>query len=244
MADLGHILIADDEETFLYSTADLLRREGFRCDCASDGRMALETIRKAEYDLLIADIKMEGNIELELVRELPKIKYMPVILVTGYPSMKSAIQAVQLPVIAYLIKPFNFEELLTQVKDGIKRVRLVKTVKNIQKRLKQWSEELKGIEKTLDLKFQPGSSMSVDTFITLTLHNICSSLMDLRYLTQTAAVGDNAEEICRLFHCPRLSNIKEALSETVEVIESTKSSFRSKDLGELRERLEGLLKQA
>ncbi len=243
MTESGHVLIADDEETFLHSTADLLRQEGFLCDCASDGIMTREMLRKAEYDLLIADIKMEGNIELELIRDLPKIKYMPVILVTGYPSMKSAIQAVQLPVTAYLIKPFDFEELLKHVKEGIKRARVAKTVQNIQKRLEEWNEDLKGTEKALDSRAQPGTSMDVDTFISLTYHNICRTLMDLRYLTRTVMVGSISEEICHLSPCPRLANMKEALSETIEVIEKTKSSFRSKDLGELRKRLEGFVKE-
>jgi CheY-like chemotaxis protein len=99
-------LIADDEETFLLSTADLLRREGYHCDCAPDGKRAAEMLGKGEYDLLIADIKMPGNGNLELVREMPRLaEGLPVILVTGYPSLKTAMESFQLPVAAYLPKP-------------------------------------------------------------------------------------------------------------------------------------------
>src|SRR4030042_1592190 len=123
MGDLGRILIADDEETFRNSIADLLRRGGYQCDCAPDAIVAAELLRSADYDLLIADIKMEGNFELEFIRELPQIaEGMPVILVTGYPSLRSAIESIQLPVAAYLVKPFEFEELLVQVQNSFQNI--------------------------------------------------------------------------------------------------------------------------
>ena len=78
MADPGRVLIADDEETFLLSTADLLRKKGYECDCALDAIMAAEKLRNSEYHLLIADIKMKGNMELEIVQDLHKIvEYLP-----------------------------------------------------------------------------------------------------------------------------------------------------------------------
>jgi two-component system NtrC family sensor kinase len=134
MTKLGRILIADDEETFVNSMADLLRREGYECGCAPNAIVAAELLRSNDYDLLIADIKMEGNFELELIQDLPQIAAgMPVILVTGYPSLKSAIQSVQLPVVAYLVKPFEFKELLEQVEKSIKDHLFFKPVCNIKK---------------------------------------------------------------------------------------------------------------
>ena len=133
MTDLGRILIADDEHTFLNSMADLLRREGYQCDCAPNAIVAADLLRRNDYDLLIADIKMEGNFELELIRDIPQIAGgMPVILVTGHPSLKSAIQSVQLPVVAYLVKPFEFKELLFHVQSSIKTYLFFKPVRNIR----------------------------------------------------------------------------------------------------------------
>ena len=69
---------------------------------------------------VIADIKMKGNLNLELVKELPGIvDGMPVILVTGYPSLSSAVQSIQFPVVGCLIKPFEFTELLADVHSAI-----------------------------------------------------------------------------------------------------------------------------
>ena len=119
----GRILIADDEETFLHSTADLLRREGYECDCATDAATAADKLKQTKYDLFIADIKMPGNWELELIREIRSItKDMPVILVTGSPSLDTTKQAVQLRVVAYLVKPVDFDQLLALVKTSIKNL--------------------------------------------------------------------------------------------------------------------------
>ena len=102
MSKLGRILIADDEETFRSSTADLLRRDGYECNCVPDAGEAVKELREGSYDLLIADIHMPGNPELELVREIPVIaEGMPVLLVTGYPSANSAIEAIKLNVTAF-----------------------------------------------------------------------------------------------------------------------------------------------
>ena len=145
MVEPRRILIADDEESFLYSTADILRREGYDCSCASDARAATEMLRKESYDLLIADIKMQGNADLEFIKALPQIADgMPVILVTGYPSLNSAIESIQLPVVAYLVKPFELNELLVRVKDVITGKGLFKT-RRLEKALQKIANDLEEV---------------------------------------------------------------------------------------------------
>ncbi len=145
MVDSRRILIADDEESFLYSTADILRREGYDCSCASDAIAATEMLRKESYDLLIADIKMQGNSDLEFIKALPQIAgEMPVILVTGYPSLNSAIESIQLPVVAYLVKPFELNELLVRVKDIITGKGHFKT-RRLEKALQKMANDLEEV---------------------------------------------------------------------------------------------------
>jgi FixJ family two-component response regulator len=244
MAELGRILIADDEETFLYSTADLLRKQGYQCDCAPDAATAGEMLRADEYDLLIADIKMPGNAELEFIQELPRMaEGMPVILVTGYPSLGSAIQSIQLPVAAYVVKPFEFDELLAQVRRSTETFRVYRAVRTTQQRLRDWLKELTSIEEVLKVApdFQ-ASFAPVDAFLELTFQNIVGSMSDLKHLTQSIAMHNlEGQEVCHLLHCPRLTELTDALSETVGVLEKTKHAFKSKDLGELRRKLEGIV---
>ena len=244
MADLGRILVADDEETFRNSMADLLRWRGYQCDCASDAIIATELLRSADYDLLIADIKMEGNFELEFIRELPQIaEGMPVILVTGYPSLKSAIESIQLPVAAYLVKPFEFEELLVQAQNSVKNYQFYKVVRDHRKRLVSWSEDLKGIEEAEKIIPPSESSTPIDDFLTLTFHNIAGALSDLKHLTESFSTGSSSQqEVCHLLNCPRLNTLNKTLVETIDILEQTKSAFKSKELGNLRRKLEELIK--
>jgi CheY-like chemotaxis protein len=61
MTTRGRILLADDEETFLHATADLLRREGYECETVPDAPSALAKVKGSPYDLLISDLEMPGN---------------------------------------------------------------------------------------------------------------------------------------------------------------------------------------
>jgi CheY-like chemotaxis protein len=243
MADLGRILIADDEETFLNSMADLLRQAGYQCDCAPDAIVAAELLRSAEYDLLIADIKMQGNFELEFIRDLPQIaEGMPVILVTGYPSLRSAIQSLQLPVAAYLVKPFEFEELLVQVQISVKNYQFFKALRDNRKRLVSWSEDLKGIEEEQNIMPRGGFPSPIDDFLTLTFQNIAGALSDLKHLTESFSTGSSHQEVCHLLNCPRLNTLNKTLVETIDTLGKTKNAFKSKELGNLRRNLEELVK--
>ena len=116
------ILIADDDETFLLATTDLLRREGYECYYAPDAKTVIETLKSVKFDLLISDINMPGNNELELIKELPEIaEGLPVILITGSLYFDAQIQSLKPPVTACLSKPLDFEELLMHVRSSIGR---------------------------------------------------------------------------------------------------------------------------
>src|SRR5262249_7926160 len=116
MLDRAHILIADDDVTLVESTADLLRREGYLCTCVTSAMAAAAALATEQFDLLIADIKMPGNSELEFIRALPELdRELPVILITGYPTLRSAIDSVHLRIAAYLVKPVELDDLLRSV---------------------------------------------------------------------------------------------------------------------------------
>ena len=103
----ARLLLADDEETFRNSISVLLRREGYECDVASSAGEAVERLTEDPYDLLITDLRMPGNTELELLKAAGGA--LPVIIVTAYPSVPTAIEAVRFAVVDYLVKPFDFE---------------------------------------------------------------------------------------------------------------------------------------
>jgi DNA-binding response OmpR family regulator len=244
MTDQGRILIADDDETFLHSTADLLRREGYECTCAIDAQAAAEELSSGEFDLLIADIKMPGNPNLELVKDLPRLRRgMQVILVTGYPSVESAIESVELPVAAYLLKPIDFVRLKNQVRAAIEKRRLFHALGQTRERLEDWIGDLKKIENGASKEDDLASSMPVHLYLDLTFRNVAGALADLRQVTEAASAEKADHETCRLLNCPRLKALTSALSETIQVLERTKTAFKSKDLGLLRRKLERIVSE-
>ena len=82
-------------------------------DVAPDGRSALERIRMQHYDLLIADLKMPGVDGLSVIREARRFHTgLPVIIITGFSTESSAIDAINLGVSGYLTKPFRVPQVL------------------------------------------------------------------------------------------------------------------------------------
>lgn len=116
------ILIADDEPLFLRTTGDLLRRSGYDCVCVSDAHAAIEALNQEPFDLVLSDLNMPGNLRLELLQKgREQWPHVPLIVVTGVPSLPSAIESIRLGIADYLLKPVKFEDLLATVERAIRR---------------------------------------------------------------------------------------------------------------------------
>ena len=238
----GRILLADDDETFRNSTADLLRREGFQVDVVPDGTDALERIRDSGYDLLISDLEMPGNQDLSLVRELARVAGgLPVIIITGYPTTSSAIQAIELPVCAYLLKPVDFPVLLGHTETAVARFKTWQAMRKAEQRVVHATDELRVLREARETAGVMGHSAGVDAFLSLTLRNVMGSLDDLERLGHALAGQAPAAQPCQLLDCPRGTQLHAAVLETIQVLEETKSAFKSKTLADLRHKLELLI---
>lgn len=239
MSTAGHILLADDEPTFLNSTADLLRAEGYTCETATDGESALARVSAQQFDLLITDLEMPGNSDLELVKQVAvQSGGLPVIILTGYPSVRSAVACIELPVAAYLTKPVSFPALLERVVASVQRFRSWQGMQRVEERLRTWQTDFEHISKAS----AKSSAPSPDVFLSLTLRNVMGSLTDLDHMTRAINNRPVGETPCQLMNCPRGAQLQSAVTETIRVLEETKGSFKSQTLGELRKNLELLLK--
>jgi len=111
------ILIAEDEEITLKHLVNTLRKEGYEVSSAVNGIDALRMIEAEYFDLLITDIKMPGLSGLELLSTV-KSKYpeIEVVVITGFGTIGSAIEAIKNGAIDYITKPFDLDELLLKVK--------------------------------------------------------------------------------------------------------------------------------
>lgn len=236
----GRILIADDEPTYLASTAELLRREGYTVDTVEDASSALAAITANSYDLLITDLEMPGNADLDLVQQVAHASGgLPIIIITGFPSVRSAVACIELPVAAYLVKPVHFPELLKRVSACVARFRSYQTMQNAESRLREYRRELE----VLPSVSATDSRSGVDSFLALTLRNVMGSLTDLEQLGRAlAGQTDKQQHPCQLINCPRGAQLQQAVEDTIAVLEETKGAFKSKTLGDLRQRLELLVK--
>ena len=107
------VLVVDDEASIRDLLSKTLALAEYEVDVAPDGRSALERMRIYPYDLLIADLKMPGMDGLTVIREAKRYKSdLPVIIITGFSTESSAIEAVNLGVAGYLTKPFRVPQVL------------------------------------------------------------------------------------------------------------------------------------
>ena len=210
-ASKGKILIADDEKTFVDALADLLRREGYECQTVPDGLAAAAELNTAnQYDLLIADIRMPGNPDLELIKHLPQIaEGLPVILATAYPDATLALKSVDLPVLSYLIKPVKLPELLILVRRGIERSAVYRANKETMRRLTAWASDAQMIQQLL-IKGASGPEIGPVAFVNLSMRNLlgCLSELDTMWkrlaphsagLADASALSDALEGAMRIF---------------------------------------------
>ena len=110
------ILIADDEPLYLRTTGQLLRKAGYECVCVPDADAALDKLRSEPFDLVLSDLNMPGNLKLELLQQgRSQWPDIPLIVITGVPSLPTAIESVRLGIADYLLKPVKYEDLLASV---------------------------------------------------------------------------------------------------------------------------------
>ena len=117
-----HLLLVDDEEIARTNMKYVLEKDGYHCHCAANGVAALDILGKEEIDLIISDLKMEQMDGMELLtavnRSHPEI---PVVMVTGFASVNSAVEAMKSGAAYYLGKPVNLEELKKTVREVLER---------------------------------------------------------------------------------------------------------------------------
>jgi len=113
VADRPRVLIVDDEQAVRDLVAKTLAMAEYDVRTAPDGPTAIAELRGGEFDLLITDLKMPGMDGLSVIREARRLSTeLPIIIITGYSTEASAIEAINLGVCGYLTKPFRLPRVL------------------------------------------------------------------------------------------------------------------------------------
>ena len=123
----GSILVVDDEQRQCEIYRDILQDEGYNTDTAPSGEAALRLINHHRFDLVITDLNLTGMTGIQLLSEIvAEDPTIAVILITGYPSIQSAVEATRRGVYQYLEKPVDRAELLKVVGEVFERLATLK----------------------------------------------------------------------------------------------------------------------
>jgi len=157
MGETARILIVDDDEDIRKVLTTILEDEGYIVESVGTARKAIVKTGKKFYNLALIDVRLPDMEGIELLTRMkdatPKMRK---IIITGYPTLQNAVEAVNRGADAYIIKPFDMKKTLRTIKEELvkqeeeKRYSQDKVAEFIETRVKEL-----GVEKTLTHKSKP-----------------------------------------------------------------------------------------
>lgn len=135
---MAHILVVDDEEKMRHLLSIMLGRKGHRIDQAGDGMEALNMIRATHHDMVITDIKMPRMDGLALLKKITEMDIpCPVVFITAFATVESAVEAMQQGAVDYITKPFEEDRILLTVERALSLSRLMAENRDLRLELRK-----------------------------------------------------------------------------------------------------------
>ena len=114
------ILLVDDEKGFVDVISKRMSKRNIEVSKAYSGKDALQALRKADFDAVVLDLKMEDMDGIEVLKIFKKIvPDLPIIMLTGHGSEEAARDGIRLGALDYLTKPCDFEELIVKIQEVV-----------------------------------------------------------------------------------------------------------------------------
>ena len=134
----GNILVVDDEASARTALAELLRTEGYTIETAGDGFKALARLEDFAADLVLTDLNMPGIDGVELLRKVKEAHpELPVVLMTAFGGVETAVSAMREGAADYLTKPLNTDELVIVLGRTIETAKLRREASELRGQLKE-----------------------------------------------------------------------------------------------------------
>ncbi len=190
--DTISILVVDDEESLRLTFQLFLQRQGYdQVVTASSFEEALAAVSEHTFDLIISDIVLEGTSGIDLLRRIREMGVeCPVVMVTGYPNVETASEAVRLGAFDYISKPVDKETLLKTARLALRQYRLERDKERVEQESKQFQAMLETIFRSVS-----DAIITLDPdFTILTMNQAGSSLM--QELNPGSREGANFRELC------------------------------------------------
>ena len=128
-----NILIVDDDKNMLEVLSLRLEAEGYKVTTKTEAKDALRMAKDELFDLALVDLKLAKKDGIELMRDLHRITpEVPVIILTAYGTIETAVEAMKRGAYSYLTKPFDRRELLLQIKNGLEKSKLSREIRRLK----------------------------------------------------------------------------------------------------------------
>src|SRR5712692_5562174 len=159
MREQPKVLVVDDEESVVVTIKAILQLDGYNVATTTSGAKARAMVRDVEYDLVLTDLRLEDGGGLDVLRAVRERHPETVtIMLTGYASLESAIQALRAGAYDYLVKPSEVEELRSTVARGIERRRLRLELKARVVELERANQEVADLNSSLQLRIDEATA--------------------------------------------------------------------------------------
>ena len=121
MNDHNSVLIIDDDIKLCHVLSIVINKAGYTTYTANDGRAGIEMFHKESPAVVVLDLRMSGMDGIEVLKQIKKISSeTPVIIITAYSRVQSAVEAIKLGAYDYLSKPFDNDEIVITVQRAIR----------------------------------------------------------------------------------------------------------------------------
>ena len=133
MKRLGNVMVVDDEENIRKVLSDYLSELGYSVIAANDGTDALEKFKPGAFDLIISDLLMPNIDGLELLKRIrDQDKDVIFLMITGYPSIETAVEAIKKGAYDYITKPFHMEDVKIRIERAFEKKNLKERLSTVQ----------------------------------------------------------------------------------------------------------------
>ncbi len=134
----SRILVVDDEESIREFLEIMLKKEGYEPTCVEDGKVALETIKKKSFDLVISDLQMPNMTGIELLRKVrEQDSEMIFMMITAFGTTETAVEAMKLGAYDYITKPFKIDEVRINIANALRSRNLEFENRTLKKELEK-----------------------------------------------------------------------------------------------------------
>jgi DNA-binding response OmpR family regulator len=161
---MGNILVIDDEESLRHTLGRVLRQAGYEVTTAGEGREALRLMNagyenSSPYDVVYLDIRLPGMDGLQILKEIrQRDTHLPVILLTAFGSLSTAVEALRLGATDYLLKPLDPEVLVARTRILLEEQAMERRRHELREQIADLQDELRSLEAGNLMDALPGSS--------------------------------------------------------------------------------------